>query len=114
MDSGLYTLIDLVCLNQRGKTFTSRPISVLTLSAATGDTVIEATLTDLGNETIRWASRSVTARKLEIKDRGVAFVVWLNPSSKLLRLTHEESGLRVERDAPAVKKRPAASPKPGG
>jgi hypothetical protein len=114
MDSGLYTLIDLVCLNQRGKTFASRPISVLTLSTGGRDTVIEATLTDLGNETIRWGSRSVTARKLEIKDRGVALVAWLNPSSKLLRLTHEESGLRVERDAAPLKKRSTPSPKPGG
>src|SRR5262245_34747071 len=114
MDSGLYTLIDLLCLNQRGKTFASRPINVLTLSTGGRDTVIEATLTDLGNETIRWASRSVTARKLQIKDRGVALVAWLNPSSKLLRLTHEESGLRVERDAPPVKKKSTPAPKPGG
>jgi hypothetical protein len=114
MDSGLYTLIDVICLNQRGKVFTSRPISVLALSMAGRDTVIEAQLTDLGSEAIRWGSRSVTARKLEIKDRDVAFVAWLNPASKLLRLTHEPSGLRVEREAPAVKKRPAPSPKPGG
>jgi hypothetical protein len=114
MDSGLYTLIDVICLNQRGKAFASRPISVLTLASAGRDTVIEVELTDLGTETIRWGSRPVVARKLQIKDRGVALIAWLNPSSKLLRLTHEASGLRVEREAPAVKKQAKPAPKPGG
>jgi hypothetical protein len=112
LDSGIYTLFDLICLNLHGKSFQSRPITLLTLAAGR-DTIIEAEATDLGTETIRWASRPVAARKLQFKDRETAFLAWVSPQGKMLRLTHEASGLRVERDPPEVKRRPAG-PKPGG
>lgn len=111
LDSGLYTLFNLICLHLHGQTFDSRPITLLTLGVR--DSVVEAQATDLGKETIRWAARPVQARKLRLSERGVTFLAWVNPAGKMLRLTHEASGLRVERDAPAVKPR-ARTPKPGG
>ena len=113
LDSGLYSLFNLICLNLHDKTFSSRPITVLTLSTAR-DTIIEALVTDLGTETIRWGARPVQSRKLQLEDRGTVFVAWLDPSGRMLRLTHEASGLRVERDPPAVKRRSTSPPKPGG
>jgi hypothetical protein len=113
LDPGIYSLFNLISLNLQGKTFQTRPISLLTL-AAQGDTIIEAEVSDLGNETIRWGSKPVQARKLQLRDRGTVFLVWANSDGKMLRLVHEPSGLRVEREAPAVKKRSTATPKPGG
>lgn len=113
LDSGIYSLFDLICLNLHGKVFASRPISLLTLSAVR-DTIVEAEVTDLGTETIRWGARPVQARKLQLKDGATVFQVWVGPTGKMLRLTHEPTGLRVERDPPAVKKRAAPGGKPGG
>ena len=113
LDPGMYSLFNLITLNLHGKTFTTRPISLLTLSAGR-DTVIEAEVRDLGSETIRWGSRPVQARKLQIRDPATTFLIWADPAGKMLRLVHEPSGLRVEREAPAVKKRSAPAPKPGG
>jgi hypothetical protein len=113
LDSGMYTLFDLICLNLHGKTFSTRPITLLTLSAAQ-DTIIEAQVTDLGTETIRWGARPVQARKLQIQDPRTVFQLWASPEGKMLRLVHEPTGLRVEREAPAVKRRAAPAPKPGG
>lgn len=111
LDSGLYSLVNLICLHLHSQTFASRPITLLTLGAR--DSVVEARATDLGVETIRWGARPVQARKLSLSERDLTFLAWVNPSGKMLRLTHEASGLRVERDAPAVKPR-ARAPKPGG
>jgi hypothetical protein len=113
VDSGIYSLFNLISLNLHGKTFKTRPITLLTLSAV-GDTIIEAEVTDFGSETIRWGSKPVQARKLQLKDRGTVFLVWSNSVGKMLRLVHEPSGLRVEREAPPVKKRSTPTPKPGG
>jgi hypothetical protein len=113
LDPGIYSLFNLICLNLHGKVFATRPISLLTLSAGR-DTVVEAQVTDLGTETIRWGARPIQARKFELKDRGTVFQVWAGPTGKMLRLTHELSGLRVERGAPPVKGRAAPKSKPGG
>lgn len=112
LDAGIYSLFNLLCLNLHGKTFVSRPLTLLTLGAAR-DTILEAEVTDLGTETIRWGARPVQARKLQFRDRETVFLAWANPAGRMLRLTHEVSGLRVERDPPPVKK-PATTPKPGG
>jgi len=113
LDSGVYSLFNLICLNLHGKVFATRPISLLTLSAGR-DTIVEAEVADLGTETIRWGARPVQARKFELRDRGTVFQVWAGPTGKMLRLTHEPTGLRVERDAPPVKGRAAMKPKPAG
>ncbi len=114
LDSGIYSLFNLICLDLHGKTFASRPLSLLTLSAAQGDTIVEAQVTDRGTETIRWGSRPVQARKLELRDRDTVFEVWANPSGKMLRLVNAPTGLRVEREAPAVKRRSTSPGQPGG
>ena len=97
-------------------TFTTRPLNVLTFGQR--DTVVEAQVTDLGTETIRWAARPVVARKLEFRQGPTLFQAWVDPRGRMLRLEHVPSGLRVDRDPPAVKKRasptPAPAPKPGG
>ena len=112
LDSGIYSLFNLICLKLHDQGFASRPITLLTLSAA-ADTIVEAQVTDLGTETIRWGARPVQARKLQLKDRDTVFLVWVNSDGKMLRLVHEPSGLRVEREPPAVKRR-STTPKPGG
>jgi hypothetical protein len=111
LDAQLFTLFDLICISLHGQTFERRPISMLTLGAR--DTVVEATAISLGTEAIRWGSRPVQARKLSISDGTTTFVVWAGPAGKMLRLEHPETGMRVVRDAPNVKRREGV-PKPGG
>jgi hypothetical protein len=112
LDSGLYTLFDLICVYLGEQTFTSRPLNILTFGEP--DTVMEATVTDRGHETIRWASRSVSARKLEFSQGGTRFDAWVDPTGRMLRLAHGPSGLLVERvyePKTATKKPAAAAPK---
>ena len=115
LDSGLYTLFDLICLSLHGKTFATRPLNLLSIGPP--DSLFEAQVTDLGHETIRWGARPVQARKVQISDGTVTFVAWMSPDrGRMLRLVHDASGLRVEREAPPVKRRspPTPPPKPGG
>lgn len=128
LDSGLYTLFDLMCVYLGEQTFTSRPLNILTFGEP--DTVMEATVTDLGHETIRWGSRPVSARKLQFSQGNMRFDVWVDKTGRMLRLAHAPSGLLVEREPEAAAKpaapakKPAASapkpsaspaaPKPGG
>lgn len=112
LDSGLYTLFDVICIYLHGQTFTSRPLNILTFGER--DTVVEAVVTDLGRETIRWAARPVVARKLSFQQGPILFHVWVDPAGKMLRLEHEPSGLRVDREAPPIKRRVTPAPKPGG
>jgi hypothetical protein len=114
LDSGLYTLFDLICLSLHGRTFVTRPLNLM--SVGPPDSLFEAQVTDLGHETIRWGARPVQARKVQISDGSITFLAWMSPDrGQMLRLAHEASGLRVEREAPPVRKRPPTpSPKPGG
>jgi hypothetical protein len=112
LDSGIYSLFNLICLNLHERTFTTRPLNLLAVGPP--DSLLEAQATDLGHETIRWGSRPVQARKIQISDGSITFIAWMSPDrGRMLRLTHEASGLRIDREAPAVKKR-SAPPKPGG
>ena len=113
LDSGLYTLFDLMCVYLGDQTFTSRPLNILTFGEP--DTVIEAVVTDLGHETIRWAAKPVSARKLEFAQGNMRFEVWVDKTGRMLRLAHAPSGLLVEREAkpaPPAKKPAASAPKP--
>lgn len=122
LDSGLYTLFDVICVYLGEQTFTSRPLNILTFGQP--DTVMEAIVTDLGRETIRWASRSISARKLQFSQGGTRFDAWVDPTGRMLRLAHPPSGLLVERvpepksgakkPAAATPKPAAPAPKPGG
>ena len=111
LDSGLYTLFNLICLSFHDRTFTTRPVNLLAVGPP--DTLLEAQATDLGHETVRWGAKPVQARKIQISDGTTTFIAWMSPDrGKMLKLTHEASGLRIDRDAPPVKKR--SSPKSGG
>ncbi|TMQ67651.1 MAG: hypothetical protein E6K78_03925 [Candidatus Eisenbacteria bacterium] len=107
-DARLFVLFDLICLNLHGQSFESRPISVLAL--AQRDSMFELTATRLGAETIRWGARPVQAGRLSLSDGTTTFLVWTDPDGKMLRLENRESGTRVEREPPPVKRR-AAPPK---
>jgi hypothetical protein len=110
LDARLFSLFDLICLSLHEKTFETRPLSLLALGAR--DSVLEATVTRLGVETVRWGARPVQARKLKITDGVTTYLLWTNPAGRLLRLEHQESLTRVEREPPPVKGRSPS--KPGG
>ena len=112
LDAQLFSLVNLICLSLKDKTFETWPIQLVTLSDQ--DSVMTGIATHLGRETIRWASKPVTARKLTISDGTTTFLVWADPAGKMLRLVHEPTQLRIERDPPAVKRRAASPPKPSG
>lgn len=108
-DTQVFVLYDVICRHLHGRTFETRPITMLALGIP--DTMLSATATDLGIETIRWGARPVRARKLSISDADMQFFVWLSPQGNMLRLQQPEYGLRVEREPPAVKRR---APRPRG
>jgi hypothetical protein len=111
MDSQLVTLFDLICRSFHAKAFESRPINLLALGPR--DTLLEARVTVLPSETIRWGAKPVVARKLQIvADSQTTFTLWVGPLGQMLRLSEPVGGLRAERDAPDVKRR--TPPKPGG
>jgi hypothetical protein len=111
MDPKSFICFDLICRSLQGKTFDHRPLTLFVLGAR--DSMLEVTAADLGLDTLRWGSRPVQARKLSIGDAHTTFTVWAAPRGHLLRLVETSSGLRVERDPPALKPR-APKPKPGG
>jgi len=111
MDSQLVTLFDLICRSFHAKAFESRPINLLALGPR--DTLLEARVTVLPSETIRWGAKPVVARKLQIvADSQTTFTLWVSPLGQMLRLSEPVGGLRAERDPPDVKRR--TPPKPGG
>ncbi len=110
LDPPLFTTFNFIGRTLQGKVFDRRPIGVLVLG--TPDTLVEAVVTDMGSETIRWGSRPVAARKLLIEDQRTRFTVWIAPDGRMLRLRQPESEILVERLAPPVK-RQAPPPKRG-
>lgn len=103
LDPPLFTPFAVIGRTLHGKVFDQRPIVMLVLGER--DTVLEATVTDLGSETLRWGAKPVVARKLAIADARTRFTAWISPSGGLLRLTQPGAGLVVERLAPPVKRR---------
>ena len=108
LEPRVFICFDVICRSLEGKTFERRPISLIVLGAP--DTVLEATATSLGSETIRWGARDVQARKLSLADANTTFLAWASPRGELLRLEETTSGLRVERTPPKVKKRTTTTP----
>jgi hypothetical protein len=106
-DPQLFVLYDLICRNLIDEEFDQRPIQMLVLGEA--DTVMEATVTDLGKEPYRWGARTLSARKLDVTRSDARFTMWLSPKGQLLKLEQPEYGLLVVRDPP---KRPRPAPKP--
>ena len=111
MDAQVVTLFDLIGRSLHGSSFASRPLNLLALGPR--DTMLDARVVSLGNETIRWGARPVVARKLHIvADDETTFTLWIGPQGQLLRLSEPVGGLRAERDPPPVKRRPAPPPPP--
>jgi len=103
IDPMLFSLFEYMCLSLKDHTFDTRPISVLVLGPT--DSLLEAHVTDLGKESIRWGQKPVQARKLKIGDDRTTFEAWVGPTGGLLRLELPGQELRVERSAPKVKAR---------
>lgn len=113
LDSMMYSLFQLMSQSLGPLPFDERTIAVLTISAQ--DTVVEAKVRKLPDESIRWGSKPMTAHKLRFEQGALSLDLWTDTRHRVLRIAHEPSGLTVERKAPAVK--PAAKkpkPKPGG
>jgi hypothetical protein len=114
IDPRVFTLMDLICRSLQDKQFSTRPLTLLVL--ADPDTFVSATAARTTSETIRWGARPVVVRKLVIEQAGLKFTAFVSSEGHMLRLIEPQSGLRVEREAPAVKPRKATppTPKPGG
>lgn len=108
MDPGMFTLFDVICHNLKGKTFTKRPLQLLTLGE-TSQTV-EATIALVGRDTIAWGARRVPVRKLELSDPSGSFFVWTNDKGQLIRLEHSDSPIVVMREAPKAPKAAVRKP----
>ena len=109
LDPPLFTMFDLLAHNLRGKEFDRRPVNVFVLGDA--DSMLTVTVADVGHEVIRWGGRAVTARKLTISDENTAFVMWVAPDGRMLRLQQAQHDILVERKTPPLK-RPAPARKP--
>ncbi len=107
LDQPLFVTFDVIVRSLADRTFDRRPITMMVLGAR--DSVVEATVTHLGTETIRWGARPIQARKLRIADSRTAFTAWATQDGRLLRLTQPEAEIALERVAPkvpAVRNRP--------
>jgi hypothetical protein len=110
LDAMLYANVQAL-LSSLGPDGDSTDVAVLALGNR--DTVVTATLRPSGSEKLSWGGKPVTARTLRYEQSGFGFDVWVDPAGRVLRLAHVPSGLRVDREPPAVK-RAAAKPKPRG
>jgi hypothetical protein len=105
LDPPLFTTFNFIGRTLQGKLCDRRPITVFVLGAR--DSLVDATVTDVGTETIRWGGRPVQARKLVIADEATSFTAWFAPDDgRMLRLEQPRDSLRVDRKAPPLKRQP--------
>jgi hypothetical protein len=104
LDPPLFTTFNFIGRTLQGKVFDRRPIRVFVLG--TRDSIVDATVTDVGNESIRWGGRPVLARKLIITDAATSFTAWFSPDGRMLRLEQARDSIRVDRKAPPLKRQP--------
>jgi len=100
LDQPLFTTFNVIVRSLANSTFDHRPITMMVLGAR--DSVLQATVTHLGTETIRWGARPVVARKLRIADTRTAFTAWASQDGRLLRLQQPQAAITLERIAPKV------------
>ena len=112
IDTQVFTLFNIICLSLHDKSFDTRPVTLFVLGPT--DSLVEARVSRLGTETIQWGARTVQAEKLSIADERSTFYAWIGRKGEMLRLSQPEGGLRVEREAPKVKRRAAPPPKRAG
>jgi hypothetical protein len=111
-DPQVFTLYDVMCRDLHPRTFEQRPVLMFQLGQI--DTTVEATVTDLGPESIRWGASTVRTRKLKVADGTSEFFVWISRRGRMLRLAQPAYGMRIERVAPRVTSAGARRPRPGG
>jgi hypothetical protein len=105
LDRPIFTTFDFLGRTLNGKVCDRRPVRVFVLGAR--DSMVDATVTDVGNETIRWGSRPVLTRKLVVATEEVSFTGWYSPDDgRMLRLEQALDSIRVERRAPPLKRQP--------
>jgi hypothetical protein len=111
VESNLYALLDLLFrdLNSR-QGWTTRPVNLVVVGER--DTVVQATARSLGPETTRWGNGPITANKYSVSDGRTEFVAWMAPKGYTIRIEVPAIGLRVEREAPPVRRAPAKKPAP--
>lgn len=95
LDPQIFTLFDVLSRDLHARAFKTRPVTLLVLSAR--DTVVEATATDLGTETLRWGMKPVQARKFRIADKTSEFFTWMAPHGVMIQMEQPATGLRVVR-----------------
>lgn len=102
LDPQVFTLFDVLSRDLYSRSFTKKRIQLLVLGPT--DTVVVATATDLGTETLRWGQRPVEARKFKIADTTTEYFTWMAPNGTMIRMEQPATALRVLRkhrlDAP--------------
>jgi hypothetical protein len=104
LDPPLFTTFSFIGRTLQGNPCERRPITVFVLGDR--DTLVDATVTDVGTETLRWGARPVQARKLVIADQQTSFTAWFSPDGRMLKLEQLQSGIRVDRKPPPLKRAP--------
>jgi hypothetical protein len=104
LDPPLFTTFNFLGRTLQGKACDRRPIKVFVLGAR--DSMVDGTVTDIGNETIRWGGQPVQTRKLVIADSTTSFTAWFSPDGRMLRLEQPRDSLRVDRKPPPLKHQP--------
>ena len=105
LDPPLFTTFNFLGRTLHGKICDRRPVRVFVLGAR--DSMVDATVTDVGNETIRWGGRPVLTRKLVIADEATSFTGWYSPDDgRMFRLEQARDSIRVDRKAPPLKRQP--------
>ena len=110
MDPKAFICFDLICRSLKGASFEQRPIILLVLGPR--DSVVQATATDRGIDTVTWGGRTIASHRYRVGDARTSFDLWALPSGGLLNLEEPRSGLRIERQAAPLKRRSATPPRP--
>jgi hypothetical protein len=113
MDSQMFTLFDVLSRSIASKTFTTRRVQLLALQSDSLAAPL-ATITALGPDTLVVGKSKQPVKRFAFEDQSARFEMWSDPKGRLVRLTHAESGLRVERVPAAASpaRKPAAAKKP--
>ena len=96
MDSQMFSLFDVLSRSLANKTFTTRRVQLLALSADSLAAPL-ATVTALGTDTLTVGRTRQPVKHYAFEDPSARFELWADKQGRLLRLVHAESGVRVER-----------------
>jgi hypothetical protein len=92
----------VISRNLNRQQFEQRPITLMVLGPS--DTTIEVTVKRLAPAALKWGTKTVQARRLEIDDGYNQVLLWTDDRGRMLCFEAPASGLRVTRDPPAAKK----------